>query len=81
MRPLVIDGENKAVRILLMFYGGNYGISVKEMKSIMDNSSYPLYPDWVIKEADNEIHLTKAGLQDWIRYLFALENTKKASEK
>ena len=72
MKDLVDEeGENLAVRAFLNSYG--YGsTSVTSMMLHMKRSGYPLWPDWVeTKEARG--HLTKAGAQLWLRYLFELE--------
>ena len=65
------EGENLAVRAFLMNYGHN-SPTVDQMLNHMIRSGYPLWPDWVeTKEARG--HLTKAGAQLWLRYLFELE--------
>jgi hypothetical protein len=71
--PTIPEDENEAVRMFLMFYGGNGGITVSEMLENMTASGfYGCWPAWV-EEAENEEHLTKAGAQSWLRYLFTLE--------
>ncbi len=70
----LIDGENRAVRCFLMLYGNTGGsTSVKSMKIHLEHSGFnDCWPSWVIDPA-NAGHLTKAGAQDWLRHLFALE--------
>ena len=67
------EGENKAVRSFLMFYG-QPGLTVGQMKKHMAMSGFKSWPTWVETEHDGA-HLTKAGAQLWIRHLFALEAT------
>jgi hypothetical protein len=64
------EGENLAVRCFLMQYG-TPGLTVGTMKRHMRLCGYPLWPEWA-EDQDGQ-HLTKAGAQLWIRYLFALE--------
>lgn len=74
MTPLLdTDGENRAVRSFLMLYGGQHGISVGSMKTHLRLSGFPHWPEWAEAEP-SPAHLTKAGAQLWIRYLFELEN-------
>jgi hypothetical protein len=63
------DGENLAVRAFLMLYG-TPGLSALKMKKHMIASGHPYFPDWV-----DDVHLTKAGAQLWLRQLFALEQS------
>ena len=65
------DGENRAVRAFLFQYG-TPGLTVGAMKRHLERSGYPYWPDWVTTEPDTA-HLTKAGVQLWLRHLFALE--------
>lgn len=67
------DGENRALRTFLMFYGAP-GLTVGQMKKNMEMLGYPYWPDWVVTEPPG-MHLTKAGAQLWIRHLLALENS------
>lgn len=67
------DGENKAVRALLMLYG-EPGLTVGKMKKHLSMSGFKMWPAWVEQEHE-WAHLTKAGAQLWIRHLFALEAT------
>jgi esterase/lipase len=66
------DGENKAVRTFLALYGGG----CKSVGAMRDNFRMAgfngLWPWWVGQQTPGS-HLTKAGAQDWLRYLFALE--------
>lgn len=71
-RPLLKDNENLAVRAFLMFYGGNSGLTIGQMKKHMTLSGYPLWPSWMSDDV-LELHLTKWDAQDWIRHLFNLE--------
>ena len=68
------DGENQAVRVFLMMYGGKFGVSVSDMQQHMKAAGFPYWPTWTEKEQASA-HLTKAGAQDWLRYLFSLEAT------
>jgi len=79
MRGLVdFDGENRAVRNFLMFYGGGHGINTKSMRYTMTMSGFDgAWPDW----ANDDMHLTKAGAQLWLRHLFDLEKKTNTSEK
>lgn len=74
MRSLLDDeGENLAVRSFLMQYSCDRAISIGQMRYHMDMAGWGrLWPDWV-KEAHANTHLTKAGAQLWLRYLFTLE--------
>lgn len=67
------EGENQAVRTFLKFYGSP-GLTVGGMALNMSMCGFPLWPEWVGKEPASA-HLTKAGAQLWLRYLFALEST------
>ena len=72
MRELMKKNENQAVRCFLMFYGGNYGITVKKMRDHMRLAGYTSWPHWVDVTTDGQ-HLTKSDAQEWLRYLFNLE--------
>jgi hypothetical protein len=73
MRPLLAeDRENRAVRSFLSLYGGNCGITIEQMKTHMESSGYPFWPNWVDTTVDSQ-HLTKMDAQMWLRYLFSLE--------
>ena len=72
------DGENKAVRALLMLYG-DPGLTVGKMKKHLSMSGFKMWPAWVEQE-HGWAHLTKAGAQLWIRHLFALEATPPAAQ-
>jgi hypothetical protein len=75
---LDLDGENMAVRNFLMFYGGNRGITTKSMRYAMTMSGFDgAWPEW----ANDDMHLTKAGAQLWLRHLFDLEKNVDTSEK
>lgn len=65
------DGENRAVRFFLAFYGGNSGIRIVQMMKNLGMAGVPYWPDWC--DAESSSHLTKAGAQLWLRYLFDLE--------
>lgn len=69
------DGENRAVRSFLMQYGVP-SLTVAAMGRHMSRSGWSskYWPDFA-RQADNAAeHLTKAGAQIWIRYLFSLES-------
>lgn len=66
------DGENCAVRSFLTGYGQQG--SVARMKLHMDACGFPFWPAWV-EDPDDQGRLTKGGAQDWLRHLFAMENT------
>lgn len=64
------EGENLAVRSFLMAYG-TPGLTTAQMRTHMMRCGWEnLWPLWAHKDGG---HLTKAGAQLWIRYLFALE--------
>lgn len=71
-----IDGENKAVRMFLVCYGGANGVTVGTMRSHMRLAGYAYWPQWV-EESSGGAHLTKSGAQDWLRHLFSLEKEPK----
>jgi hypothetical protein len=72
------DGENRAVRAFLTAYG-TPGLMVIDMKRHMERSGFPLWPAWVADPVTPETaHLTKAGAQAWLRYLFRLESVSPA---
>lgn len=69
---LMKDGENRAVRTFLLFYGGNRGgaLTTDAMRTNLELAGWEnCWPDW----AKRNQTLTKSGAQDWIRFLFALE--------
>lgn len=72
MRQLLDEeGENQAVRTFLMLYGCCQSPSVKQMREHLSASGYnKCWPDWA---NTYDHHLTKAGAQSWLRYLFGLE--------
>jgi hypothetical protein len=64
------DGENRAVRTFLQLYGGTASVTTDQMRNHLAMSGFEDYwPDWTVED----MHLTKGGAQDWLRYLFALE--------
>lgn len=63
------DGENKALRCFLMVYG-TPGLTVGAMQAHLVRCGYPLWPAWV-DSSHQEERLTKAGAQQWIRFLLA----------
>lgn len=64
------DGENRAVRMFLALYGGACGITTDKMRKHLEMAGFSgAWPEW----ANQNMHLTKAGAQLWIRHLFALE--------
>ena len=64
------EEENEAVRMFLMYYGANGGITVNAMRENLFLAGFDGYwPGWV-EEAENLEHLTKAGAQSWLRHLF-----------
>lgn len=71
------DGENLLVRYFLASYRSADNLSIGYMKNSMSLMSrpYPVkaWPDWV-DEMDDNVHLTKLAAQNWLRYLFSLEN-------
>lgn len=68
------DGENQAVRTFLMAYG-EPGLTVARMRRHMELAGWPQAPEWTTKP-EAQGHLTKGGAQDWLRHLFALEESK-----
>lgn len=74
-RPLVdSDGENRAVRMFLAYYGGATGLTVPAMREHLTLAGYPYWPAWANDDAG---HLTKGGAQDWLRFLFTMETVTK----
>jgi hypothetical protein len=74
--PLIDDeGENRAVRSFLLYYGGNTGITVGNMRQHLEMCGYPFWPSWCQDANVSREHLTKAGAQLWLRHLFDLEKT------
>lgn len=66
------DGENLAVRQFLALYGCSAGVTVTQMRQHLSRCGFQDYwPGWC---SDVDDHLTKAGAQDWLRYLFSLED-------
>lgn len=65
------DGENRAVRGFLLGLECNIKSS-EEMKTHMKRYGTPYWPEYfnTVKVAD----LTKFDKQEWLRYLFYLEN-------
>ena len=63
------DGENLAVRVFLMRYGGASTTST-QMAAHMRALGFDVVPDWVGQAPG---HLTKGGAQLWLRMLFGLE--------
>lgn len=67
--PTIPECENQAVRMFLMYYGGNNGVTVQGMRESLRTAGYDdCWPDWVIGTGKGE-HLTKAGAQDWIKHM------------
>jgi hypothetical protein len=76
----LMDGrENRAVRAFLMRYG-HPGLTVGAMQRHMNQSGFSHWPAWAEAGASAQ-HLTKAGAQDWLRHLFALERLAGAKEQ
>ena len=73
MENLVDDeGENQAVRMFLLLYGCNNGRTTGLMRYHLKMSGFNgLWPDW----ANEDMLLTKAGAQLWLRHLFSLEKS------
>lgn len=70
------DEENEAVRMFLLFYGGSGGITVEEMRGHMGAAGHNgCWPLWVDTD-EGQGHLTKAGAQDWIKYLLLYTNNE-----
>jgi hypothetical protein len=68
------DGENRAVRTFLMYYGASCGITTNKMRRFLSMAGFKgAWPEW----ANKDMHLTKSGAQNWIRHLFALEASTK----
>lgn len=81
MRPILdSDGENRAVRMFLLLYGGQFNVTTRQMASHLRAAGFNgAWPDWV--QADVDAHLTKGGAQQWLRHLFNLEQKIDTSEK
>lgn len=67
------EGENRAVRSFLMIYGGTTSQpTTKQMRRHLEMSGFEnCTPEW----AKEDMGLTKAGAQLWLRFLFNLEKT------
>jgi len=63
------EDENEAVRYFLMIYGGNNNITIGKMQAQMKLYGIQEVPAWV-ETSHSENHLTKAGAQSWLRFLF-----------
>lgn len=73
------DGENRAVRTFLQLYGATSSITLKDMCRHLEASGFDGYwPEWVA-DTDDRTHLTKGGAQNWLRYLFGLEQAASAA--
>lgn len=76
MRNLLdTDGENLAVRWFLAMYGGMQSPTIEDMRRHLTASGFGgCWPEWAEQSTNgNSEHLTKAGAQNWLRHLFALE--------
>lgn len=69
------DGENLAVRMFLMMYGGQT-CTTQGMRRHLELAGFPYWPEW----ANADFHLTKGGAQLWIRYLIGLESAQPESK-
>ncbi len=67
------DGENRAVRMFLAYYGGARGVTIGSMRDHLTMAVFPYWPSWLDSEGLKETHLTKSAAQSWIRHLFSLE--------
>ena len=74
MRNLLDDeGENMAVRMFLALYGGQRGVTTRQMQYHLGAAGFAgAWPEW----ANQDMHLTKAGAQLWLRHLFNLETAQ-----
>jgi hypothetical protein len=64
------DGENQALRVFLMGYGGSVR-TIEGMRDHLHDAGYDgHWPEWA---KDSTGHLTKLGAQNWIRHLIAME--------
>lgn len=79
MRPLLdSDGENRAVRMFLLLYSGNSGLTTGKMRMHLKAAGFDgAWPEW----ANDDCHLTKMGAQMWLRHLFDLEQNIDTSAK
>ena len=58
------DGENRALRMFLAYYGGNAGISVGNMKDNLRMAGFDgAWPSWCNEPNEDKQHLTKGGAQ------------------
>lgn len=65
------EGENQAVRMFLALYGGACGVTAEQMRKHLKMAGFDgAWPEWA---NNHNGHLTKAGAQLWVRYLFNLE--------
>ncbi len=68
------EGENLAVRSFLLQWGSVPGLTVGLMRRHMQLSGWHnMHPRWV-DETPTKEHLTKAGAQLWLRFLFDMED-------
>ena len=74
MGDLMDDGENRALRMFLAYYGGSCGIQVGNMKANLRMAGFDgAWPAWCNEPGEDGQHLTKGGAQLWIRHLLSLE--------
>jgi hypothetical protein len=72
------DGENRAVRAFLMLYGSTASPSIEGMRDHMEFSGFNgCWPEWAATQYG---FLTKGGAQDWLRYLFGLEQAARLAQ-
>jgi hypothetical protein len=70
------DGENRAVRSFLALYGGTNSVTTHRMREHLAMSGFAnCWPTWTV----DDMHLTKGGAQNWLRFLFALESKSDVS--
>lgn len=65
------EGENRAVRMFLLLYGGACGVTIGKMRKHLEMAGFA--NAWPLWANNNDGHLTKAGAQLWLRHLFNLE--------
>lgn len=78
-KPLVKDGENRAVRDFLLLYAQGPTYTVGQMKELMDDLGWDDFFPKVWPTLQLTTTITKEVAQIWIRYLFSREEGKQVA--
>ena len=82
MNDLMDDGENRALRYFLAYYGGSSGVTVGKMQAHLRMAGFDgVWPAWCNEPGEDKQHLTKGGAQLWIRHLLSLEPAQPVAQK